>query len=163
MCEFFALRYEKTTRDREPMFCIKAPISKFIKTYLHSSQYPLKTFCFWIIKPPLFFLCAKYSQRHKKYKEYENSTIKLVSSYQTFAEYYFIILIFLKFEPKELISYIQPFNGCLAMKNWNPQKWLTLVYTACMEFFVDLQCSSQLSIDIIQYIKDWKKHYYNKQ
>ena len=31
--------------------------------------------------------------------------------------------------PKDVFSYRNPFDNCLIVKNWNPKKWLTLVYS----------------------------------
>ena len=63
---------------------------------------------------------------------------------QTFAENYFMKLLFPKFGTflcfrrskhnyhlanKKLSSNRIPFDSCLIMKNWYPQKWLALLYS----------------------------------
>ena len=66
-----------------------------------TSQSPLKNVPFWTITPPsslflLFCKCAKYAQRHTKNVKQRSDIKKSCKSCQTFAENYFMNLIFPK-------------------------------------------------------------------
>ena len=72
----------------------------------------------------------------------ENSTIKLV--FKCFTTFFLKLTLFdvsagqnkIFTVPKDVFSYRNPFDSCLFMKNWNPRKRVTLMYSKVQDDYV---------------------------